>query len=98
MKAFKDSNLPSIELFHGDPILGRETIEVARSILYAAKKGPVEVYIDGSARMAIRSSRVVYADELPTLWLVGVYGEDASTVRIMEDVGLRLAEVKAARG
>lgn len=96
--AFADSNMPRIELFRGDPILGREPIEVARSILYAAKKGPVEVYIDGSARMAIRSAGVVYADELPALWLVGAYTAGASTVRIMEDVGLRLAEVKAARG
>lgn len=81
-------------------MIGREPLELARAVVLSAEHngGPVEVYVDGSYRMCLRRADVVYADELPSLWLVGVYRADVSVVRIMEDLELRFAEVRAARG
>lgn len=92
-------HVPEIDPFGTASILGREPIEVARKILYAAKRhGPVEAYIDGRGRVTLRVAGVVYPTEPPSLWLVGLYTDSASTIRIMEDVELRVAEVRAARG
>lgn len=88
-----------IDAFGTASILGREPIEVARKILYAAKlHGPVHVYIDRDGHVIIRRAGIVYPASLPDLWLTGTYTADASTVRVMEDVELRVAEVRAARG
>lgn len=91
--------VPDIDPFGTASILGREPIEVARKILYAAKRhGPVAAYIDGRGRLTLRAAGVVYPADPPSLWLVGLYNDAASTIRIMEDVELRVAEVRAARG
>lgn len=98
-KEFWNSHDPSIHAMGSHDILGREPLEVARAVLYAAREnGAVELYVSGAGRMGLRHTGVQYADELPDIWLVGVYNENASTVHIMEDLQLRLAEVRAARG
>lgn len=98
-KAFRCAALTAIPALRAEPVMGREPIEVARAVLSAARKhGRVELYVDGAGYMAIRDASVVYADDLPALWLVGAYNAKASTVHIMEDLALRLAEVRAARG
>lgn len=96
-KAFRSTvSTPAIT---SAPILDREPLGVARSVLLSAKKhGPSILYVDGRGRMTIRKSGVVYADDLPPIWLVGAYTANASTVRIMEDLEMRLAEVRAAHG
>lgn len=97
LRAFHNTN--TTVTLTGESILGREPLEVARAVLLSAKRhGPSSLYVDGQGRMAIRQERVVYSDELPALWLVGTYTADASTVRVMEDLQLRLSEVRAARG
>ena len=98
-KEYFNSHDPAILALGLESILGREPLEVARAVLNAARKrGTVELYVSGSGRMGLRHSGVQYADELPDIWLVGAYSENASTVHIMEDLQLRLAEVRAARG
>lgn len=99
MSVFKNIRIPSVPAFSAKSVLEREPIELARSVVQSAERnGAVEVYIDGTGRMCVRRSSVIYADELPSLWLVGVYTADVSTVRVMEDICLRLAEVRAANG
>lgn len=97
-KEFKDANIPVLHAFDGASILGRDPLEVARGVLLASKKGTIEVYVDGLGRLGLRRSDVVYADSLPAIWFVGTYTTKASAVHIMQDIELRLAEVRVARG
>lgn len=93
------ANLPMIEATGGSSVLEREPIEVARAALLSAEKhGAIEFYVDARGRPYMRQAAVRYADELPAIWLVGTYNKDAGAVRIMEDLQMRLTEVRAAHG
>lgn len=99
MVRWMSAQSPAIEAFGGSSVLERDPIEVARAVLLAAEKhGAIEFYVDANARPYAREAGIRYADELPALWLVGVYTKDAGAVRIMEDLQMRLAEVRAAHG
>lgn len=99
MVRWMSAQSPMIEAVGGSSVLEREPIEVARAVLLAAENhGPIEFYLDGNGRPYMREAGIRYADELPALWLVGTYNKSAGTVRIMEDLQMRLVEVRAAHG
>lgn len=93
------ANLPAIEAHGSGNALERTPIETARAVLlHAEMHGATEFYVDGQGAVYLRRSVVRYADDLPTLWLVGTYTAESGAVRIVEDLEIRLVEVRASRG